>query len=292
LAGPHNAAWSDKVIKETDPMVCKMVKRGVLGALAGAGVLALLFGTAAPSYVKTAFHKVRHSAHRSVPIQFDIDRARQQVADLEPELRHNIETIAQAEVDIETLDAEIASTRANLDREGKALLALREHLNTGDLRLTKGVSYTDEEIKSDLARRLDHYKAVKQIVAQKENTLNLRKKALVAAREQNAKMRDAKRALMTKIEEIETRLRQIEASQAANEFNFDDSALARAKQTVAELNKRVEVLARVAEQEGQFAESGVTTIIDPSRDVVREVDAEFGKPTSTASRTAGADKDL
>jgi chromosome segregation ATPase len=273
-------------------MVCKMVKRGVLGALAGAGVLALLFGTAAPSYVKTVFHKVRHSAHRSVPIQFDIDRAKHQVAELEPELRRNIETIAQAEVDIETLEEEIASTRANLDREGKALLALREHLSTGDLRLTRGVSYTDEEIKADLARRLDHYKAVKQIVAQKENTLNLRKKALVAAREQNARMRDAKRALMTKIEEIETRLRQIEASQAANEFNFDDSALARAKQTVAELNKRVEVLARVAEQEGHFAEGGVTTLADPSRDVVGEVDAEFGRPTSTASRTAAADKGL
>jgi peptidoglycan hydrolase CwlO-like protein len=275
--------------KEIDPMVCKIVKRGVLGTMAAAGVMALLFGTAAPSYVKTAFHKVRHSAHHSVPIQFDIDRARQQVAELEPELHRNIETIARAEVEIETLEQEIATTQANLDREGKALLALRRHLDTGDLRLTKGISYTPDEVKGELARRLDHFRAVKEIVGQKQSTLNLRKKALILAREQNAKMRDAKRALMTRIEEIETKLRQIEASQAANEFNFDDSALARAKQTVAELNKRVEVLARVAEQEGHFGEGGMTVIADPNRDVVGEIDAEFGTPAATAT---SSDRDL
>ena len=124
---------------------------------------------------------------------------------------------------------------------------------------------------------------VKAIQAEKEQTLSLRKKALLAAREQNAKMRDAKRALTTQIEGIETRLRQIEATQAANEFNFDDSQLARAKQTVAELNKRVEVMARVAEQEGRLSDQGVTVVVDPSRDVVREVDAEFGT-TGTGSR--------
>jgi chromosome segregation ATPase len=257
-------------------MVCKMVKRGVVGAVAGAGLLALLFGTAAPSYVKTAFHRVRHTAHDSVPIQFEIERARQQVAALEPELHSNIEAIARAEVEIETLQKEIAATQANLEKEGKEIVALRKYLATGDERLTNHIEYTDAEIKGELARRLDHYRNVKAIQAEKEQTLGLRQKALVAAREQNAKMRDTQRALLTQIEGIETRLKQIEATEAANEFNFDDSALARAKKTVAELAKRVEVKARVAEQEGRMSDRGVTVIVDPSRDVLREVDAEFG----------------
>ena len=57
-------------------MVCKMVKKGVIGAALTAGALYLAFGTHAPSYVRTAFHKVRHTAKDSVPIQFDIERAR------------------------------------------------------------------------------------------------------------------------------------------------------------------------------------------------------------------------
>lgn len=274
-------------------MVCKLVKKGVLGTVAGVGLLALLFGTAAPSYVKTAYHKVRHSAHDAVPVQFEIDRARQQVNELEPELHRNIESIARAEVEIEHLDREIASTRENLDREGKALLALREHLATGDVKLTGGVSYSPDEVKAEMARRLEHYKTVKGILADKEATLALHKKALIAAREQNAKMKAAKLSLMTQIEGIETRLRQIEATQAANEFNFDDSALARAKQSVAELSKRVEVIARVTEQEGRYAGNALPVILEPGRDIVKEVDAEFGHPghDDTAHRSS-SDKDL
>ena len=48
-------------------MVCSMVKKGVLGAALGAGTLFLVFGTSAPSYVKTAFHKVRQNVKDSVP---------------------------------------------------------------------------------------------------------------------------------------------------------------------------------------------------------------------------------
>lgn len=268
-------------------MVCKMVKKGVLGAALGAGALALLFGTAAPYYVKTAVHRVRHSAQEAVPVQYEIDRARQQVAELEPAIRENIEAIAKAEVEIEYLEREIGTTQANLGEEAKALVALRQHLEDGNLKLTGGVSYTPAEIKSELGRRLDHYKTIKGILSDKEETLNLRKKSLVAFREQNAKMRASKMALLTQIEGIETRLRQIEATQASNDYQFDESALSRAKQTIAELNKRVEVLARVSEEEGRYSGDHVPVILEPSRDVVGEVDAEFNLKATPAEADAG-----
>jgi len=267
-------------------MICKMAKKGLVATGLGVGLLALLFGTAAPSYVKTAFHRVRDRAHHSVPVQFDIDRARQQVAELEPAIHQNIEEIAKAEVDLEQLDQEILVTRANLDKKGRELVALREHLNSGELRLAGGINYTPDEIKLALASGLDHYKAVKAILSDKENIRNMRQKALVAAREQNARMRDAQKKLMTEIEAIETRLKQIEATSAANDFNFDDSALARAKQTVSELRKRVEVKARVAEQEGRFTDRAVTIDLEPGRDILKEVDAEFGTPTAPTDRPA------
>lgn len=264
----------------------KMVKKGVVGALLGAGALALLFGTAAPSYVKTAYHQVRTNAKDSVPVQFEIERARQQVAELEPAIHENIETIARAEVEIEHLQNEIAVTSANLGREKAAMIALREGLQDGQLRLTGGLSYSAEEVQAELARRFDHYKTVKSILHDKEETLEMRKQALVAARKHNDELRAAKATLLTKIEAIETRLRQIEASQAANEFNFDDSALSRARSTVTELSKRVEVMARVSEQEGRFTGS-LPIAIEPGRDIVGEIDAEFGacEATSTGDKT-------
>lgn len=267
--------------------MCKMVKKVALGSALGLGTLALLFGTSAPSYVKTAFHKVRHTAKGSVPIQFEIERARQEVEDLEPAIHKNLEALARAEIDVEHLEGEIATTQENLQAEAKTLVALRQHLATGDLKLTGNVSYTAEEIKGELARRLDHYKEIKKILAEKEQTLKLRQQAVLAAREQLNQMRMAKVALLTKIEGIETHLKQVEAAQAANEFSFDDSALARAKQTVAELSKRVEVMARVAEQEGRFSDQGLPLPVDPGRDILGEIDAEFGgapqgEPVTTA----------
>jgi chromosome segregation ATPase len=268
-------------------MICKMAKRGVLTAAAVAGGLALLFGTAAPSYVKTAFHRVRAHAQDSVPVQFEIERAKQQVAELEPAIHKNIEEIAREEVEIEHLQGEIETTQANLNLEKKKMVALRDHLDAGEMRLASGVSYTPEEIKVELARRLDHYRAVKGILETKQNTLKMRMKALDAAREQNARMRAEKVELVTRIESIETRLKQIEATQAANEFTFDDSALARAKQAVAELSKRVEVIARVSEQEGRFSGPSDGSLLDPVRDVVQEVDAELGQPTAKVGKTSG-----
>lgn len=270
-------------------MVCKVLKKGIVGAALGAGALALVFGTSAPSYVKTAFWKARSTVKAQVPIQFEIDRARQEVVDLEPAIHQNLESLTKAEVDSEHLEAEIASTQSNLDQERKAIVALRQHLATGDVRLTGNVSYSAEEVKADLARRLDHYNQVKNIQADKQATLKLRKKAVVAAKEQLNKMRAAKLGLMAKVEAIETRLKQIEAAQAANEFNFDDSALARAKQTISELDRRLEVMARVSEREGHFSDKGLPLVIEPGRDVVKEVDALFGTP---AADTATADKNL
>jgi len=271
-------------------MVCSLVKKGVLGAALGAGALFLVFGISAPSYVRTAFHKARHSAQDRIPTQFQIDRARDEIANLEPSIIENRETLARAEVDVEHLENEIASTQANLAVEKRELLSLRDSVKNGELRLAGHVNYSPEEINAHLASRFDHFKAVTGVLKEKEATLKARQKAVSAARLQMTNLVAVKRDLMTKIEGIEARLRMIEATQGKNEFNFDDSALARAKQTVADLEKRVEVKARVAEIEGRFSDGGLP-ILEPGRDVVREIDAEFGAPVKGTEAKTG-DKSL
>jgi len=267
-----------------------MVKKGILGAALTAGSLYLVFGTSAPSYVRTAFHRVRHNAQSAVPVQFEIDRAREEIAALEPAIKDNIENLARAQVEAEHLDREIAAIRGNLANEKKALLALRSSLESGEFKLAGNVTYTADEVKTEMARRLDHYKLVTRELEDKEATLKAKQKAVIAARQQLAQMAAAKRALLTKVDGIEARLKMIEATRAGNEFNFDDSALARAKSTVSDLEKRLEVLARTAEMEGKYSDVGVPVMIEPSRDVVRELDAEFGPPAPKPS--AGEDKSL
>jgi len=264
-----------------------MVKKGVLGAALGAGALFLVFGVAAPSYVRTAYHKARDTAKGRIPDQFEIDRARDEITNLEPAIIENRETLARAEVDVEHLENEIASTQANLAVEKRELLSMRDSVKSGDYRLAGHVKYSADEINASLASRLDHYKAVTRVLEEKEATLKARQKAVSAARLQMTNLVTAKRNLMTKLEGIEAKLRMIEATQGKNEFNFDDSALSRAKQTVTDLEKRLEVKARVVEIEGRFTDGGLP-VLEPGRDVVQEIDAEFGGPAKGAeSKTGG-----
>ena len=272
-------------------MACSMIKKGVLGATLSAGLLYAAFGTSAPGYVRTAFHKLRHSVKHNVPVQFEIDRAREEIARLEPAIRDNIENLARASVDVEHLDREVVAIRANMDTEKKMLTALRSNLETGDTRLAGNVSYTPDEIKTELKQRFDHYKQVGGLLKDKEDTLKSKQKSVLAAQQQLGQMATTKQKLLTQLAAIEARLKMIQTTRESNEFNFDDSALSRAKSSVNDLEKRLDVLARTAEMEGKFAGSNIPVIDEPGRDVLREMDAEFG-PAPSAKPTSGTEKSL
>jgi len=268
-----------------------MVKKGLLGAALSAGALYLVFGTSAPSYVRTAFHKVRHSAKASVPVQFEIDKTREEIASLEPAIKDNIETYARNEVEVEHLEREIAATKVNLDGEKKTLLGLADSVRSGDFKLAGHVTYSPEELKTDLARRLDHYKNMKRILDEKEKTLKSKQQGLAAARRVLDSMSAQKKTLMSKLDAIEAQLKAIEATKTSNDFNFDDSALARAKASVTDLEKRLEVLTRTAEYEGRYADVGIPIGGEPGRDVIKEIDSEFNAPAKGVGVKSG-DKSL
>jgi chromosome segregation ATPase len=267
-------------------MVCSIVKKSLLGAALGAGGLFLAFGTDAPSYAKTAFHKVRQNVKDSVDPQFDIDRARRDIDSLKPMFDQNKETLARTEVEAENLDREIGVVQAELDREKGSILALRQRLETGDFRLTGHLSYTADEVKTELAGRLDQYDYNAELIQQKQETLKAKRKIIKAAHEQLQNLRTQKNTLLTKLANIEARLKLIEATQSKNEFNFDGSALSRAKQTIAGIEGRLDVMARRAEIEGRYGElDQPVSLSDPHRDVIKEVEEKFGDSARPAVKS-------
>jgi phage shock protein A len=260
-----------------------MIKKGLVGAGLGALTLGLLFGTSAPSYVHTAFHRVRSAAERQVPIEYKIEEARQQVAALEPAIKQNIEALVRAEVAVENLNEEIAVTRANLEKEGREMLALNEGLKAGKFKLTSSGGHSADDVKADLACRLDQFKRTKEILAVKEKTLSDKVEHVAAIRKALNEMATQKKALEVKVESIETRLAQIKATQATNEFTFDTTPLSKAKEAIAELDKQLEIMTRTAEYEGQYVERGVAVeVVEPGRDISAEIEAELNTPAVDA----------
>jgi DNA repair exonuclease SbcCD ATPase subunit len=265
--------------------MCTMIKKALVGAGLGALTLGLLFGTSASSYVKTAFQKVRSTAERNVPIEYKIEEARQQVAALEPAMKETIEALVRAEVAVDGLVEEIALTKANLEKEGREMLALNEGLKAGRFQLTGGSAYSAEEVRSDLATRLDQFRRTKEILETKQVTLREKEGHVVAIRKALNEMGSQKKALEAKIEGIESRLAQIQATQATNDFTFDTTPLSRAKKAIAELDKQIEIMSRTAEYEGQYVERGVAIeVVEPGRDISAEVESELNGTPSTESK--------
>jgi len=265
-------------------MACKFVKKGLVAAALSAGALALLFGTAAPSYVRTVFHHFRGSVKNNIPIPVEIERARQQVSDLEPAIKANIEELARAEEDVKDLNAEIADLQTRHTKDGKEIAALRESLRNGDLRLAGGTAtYTPEEVTRTLAHKFDRYTQVKKILAEKQRTLAAKEKSVAAAREMLSTIKAEKDNLLAKIEEIDARNRTIDTATAHNDIHFDSNPLAEVKKTLAELEKRVNVKARTAELSERYHDEDVIVVAPPSDDVLKQIDAEFGSSTSAST---------
>jgi chromosome segregation ATPase len=256
-----------------------MVKKSVLGAALGAGALFLVFGISAPSYVKTAFHKVRQNVKESIDPQFDIDRARQEIESLKPMFDQNKETLARAEVEAENLESEVGTMQANLEREKTTILALQQKLKTGDFRLTGHIIDTADDVKAQLANRLDHYDYTSDTLKQKQEILKAKQKIIQTAHEHLETLKQQKSTLLAKLANIEAKLRVLEAAQSKNDFNFDGSALSRAKQTISDLEKRLSVMEHRSQIDGRYGDlDSASTGVDPHRDVIKEVDEKFGQP--------------
>lgn len=255
-------------------MMCSMVKKGLLGAGAGTLALGLLFGTSAPSYVKALFTHVRQNVKANVPIDIQIERARQEIADLEPAIHSGIEAVVKSEFEVEDLNHQIAAHRENVGKQQRELVALREAMGDGYKR-TDGSADKGRQIEQAAARRLDSFRQTKELLAQKEETLRLKQQQVEAARATLDKMIEQKKVLASKVEQIETRLKQIQATQASNEFSLDESALSRAKASVGDLEKRLNQMARVAEYEGRLTDRDLPISIEPARDVAHEIDEEL-----------------
>ena len=104
-----------------------MIKKLVLSVLVVGLLGGLLLGRGAMSYLTTSYERASQTVEESVPLEFQIDRARKMVRDLEPEVRRSMHVIAKEEVEVESLDKRIetAETKACQRKVGDHAIAVR-----------------------------------------------------------------------------------------------------------------------------------------------------------------------
>lgn len=265
-----------------------MIKKVLIGSGIGLVVLLFFFGRDAISYVRTSAGYVKDSVKDSVPLEFEIERARGMIDGLVPEIRKNMHIIAKEEVEVERLQKQIAGAEANLADDKSEIMQLKSDLAGGEeVFHYAGRRYTADQVKVDLANRFERYKTSEATLASLQEIHDARQRSLDAARQKLEGMFACKRQLQVEVENLEARLQMVAAAQTTSEYNFDDSKLGRVKDLIADLQSRLDVAERMVNSEGYYHDE--IPLDDPvPENIVDELTEYFGPEGPEAASLAAA----
>ena len=253
-----------------------MFKKCIVGVL-GFGLLAgLLLGGNLMSYVTTSYERVTQSVEDSVPTEFQIDRARKMVRDLEPEIRRSKEVIAKEEVEIEALNKRIETAQAKAKKDKSEIMRLQSDIQTGkSVFRYASKTYSADEVKQDLSRRFNRFKTADATLGSLMDMREARQRNLDAAHEKLGSMMSSQRQLLVEVENLEAKLKLVEVAKASSDLRFDDSRLARAKGLMADIRAKLDVAAKLANADTTYQDE--IQLDGPApEDITQQVAEYFG----------------
>jgi uncharacterized coiled-coil protein SlyX len=252
-----------------------MVKKGFVLGAAALVLLGLLFGREGFSHVKTSLGWVRQSVRESVPVEFEISRARQMIKDLDPEIHRNMHLIAKEEVEVKHLRDQLAQAEEQLAKNRSDIERLTSDLKRGDSNFVYcGKSYSSKQVEADLSRRFDQYRVKEATLTKLNQVLAARERGLEAGREKLKAMQAAKGQLEVDVANHEARMEMVKVAQSTSEFNFDDSRLSRTKELVRDIGARIDVAEKLVNAETAYP--GQINLEDTEEsDITEKVTAYF-----------------
>lgn len=253
----------------------KWMKRSIVGLVAVALVGFFVFGKDVYSYVSSSGRLIQETVKDSVPVEFEIQRARDLLEQLLPEMRANLKHVAREEVDVATLERELESERTAITAQEARIAALRERLTEQKASYRLGRhAYSRQELVDTLARAFDQYKTAELLVRSKEKLLETRRRSLTAAVAKLEKMRLQRLELAAQVEALEGQFRLVQAEASTSKFQLDNSKLAQTNRLISDLRRRLEVAQKVLAREARFTDEIPIDVADEET-VLDTVDAHF-----------------
>lgn len=256
-----------------------MFKKAIVSAAAVAVASGFVFGTDVFSYVRTGATNVKNAVKSEVPIEFELDRARQLVHDLDPEIKKSLHVIAEEQVAVEKLENAIAKREERIAEQEMAIRRLRDDVKSEKAHFVyAGRTYDKAEVTKDLADRFDRFEVAEDTLKRERQVLDAKEKNLAAHRDQLDAMMAARKDLVVEIEQLEARLNSVRAAESLSELEIDDSALTRARSLISDLNTKLDVRERLLDETGSLV-GGIPVEQEVEAipvDLVDRIDARFG----------------
>lgn len=269
-------------------MITKLMTKSVLIGLLVLLIGGLLFGSDVLSYVSSSIKSARTVVKGSVPIEFELRRARDLLEEIIPEMHANIRLIAQEEVEIAALKTDITKSLVAMEEEKARISKLRDSLEIQKASYSFGdKQYSRTYVKDDLSNRFERYKESEVVLAGKQRLLDTRQKSLESAMTMLEKTRSRKALLENKIESLTSQYRLVKAASVGTNIKVDNSKIAQTEKLIAQIEKRLDVAERVLAHESQFVQDiPVDTV--PEEDLLIQVDEYFNIENTSYPAIANA----
>jgi len=279
-------------------MIMKWLKRSVIVVAGVSLVGGMLFGKDVVSYVRSSAKSVRTVVKDSVPIEFELRRARDLLDEIIPEMHANVRLIAQEEVEVAALNVDIAKSGDSMKEEELRIAKLRGALAEPKAQYCfAGREYPRSYVKEDLANRFERFKESELVLAGKKRLLVSRQNSLHAAMQVLEQTRSRKRMLRDKIESLASQHRLVKAAAVGTNIQVDNSKLAQTEKLITQIKKRLDVAERILAHESQFVQAiPVDAVVE--EDLLTQVDDYFQsrdqqtKLASTATQTQQLEQPL
>jgi peptidoglycan hydrolase CwlO-like protein len=227
------------------------IKKLFLAAGVVATVLAVLTFTKMGSYARTAWSKARDGAAKQVPIEFEIERIKNEITQLIPDLKKNLSVVAEEMAAVERLEKDIATTKTNLEKQAGILRKMANDLKTSETSfIYEGKMIQREQVARKLALDYRSYGIAESELKTKEQVLEAKRRALAAAKEQLNSIKEQEQQLKLQVAELEAQVKTVRLAQCKSKFSIDDSRLSEIKRSIEDLRYRL-----VAEQNSTALEA-------------------------------------
>jgi len=237
-------------------MFGKWIKRSVILVVSLLVIGTFFFGRDVLSYAKSSGKWARTAIKDSVPVEFELRRARDLLEEIIPEMHANIGLIAREEVEVAALKNEVFEGEKSVKDQQGRISQLRDYLKSDKKAFSfRGRQYSRQQVKDDLSWRFDRFKESEMVLASKKKLLATRQTALQSSMELLEKTKSRKRLLASKIESLETQHRLLKASAVESGIHVDNSKLAQTEKLINDIKKRLTVAERVLAHENQFVQS-------------------------------------
>jgi phage shock protein A len=224
-----------------------MIRKLIVTTLTVGLVAGVLVGGDLWSYATTAGKRVSSAVKDTIPTEFQIDRAREMVSQLTPEVRKAMHVIAKEEIELERLNEQISNYESQNAKSKGDIMRLQSDVSSGrNVFRYAGHSYSAAEVREDLSRRFTRFKVDEDTVTHLREMRDARTANLDAARQKLTVMISAQKKLETDVANLEAKKQLVEVAQASSEVIIDNSQLSRAKELIADIHAQLDVAAKLA----------------------------------------------